>query len=323
MFSVNLYFTGRTCPPAPAGRMPWRNPTCIAVAHAESWNSTYQMYGAGLPVTYPESEDPTVFQDKRGNFHLFTNVNTGHQRCGVGVPCGGHAWSRDGYHFSDLVIGAFGPVVTFKNGTEWRNAYVERPLFTMGADRVTPLAFFVGLGRSSYTDSCNWPQLVCTDGTDPMCGPTRSALSPPPKLRNGGKCLIIANASSFPCSGSGDAESCPVVMGDCTEPSSQWLFDPRSRALLSATVKSSGGRPVGINVDCDQSHPHTLVKALASSFTSVAVAGDTLSVFGGAACLNTGQGAARPLCGPSTERWLPNQIQLVPCSDPSAHGWEF
>ena len=264
-----------------------------------------------------------MFQDKRGNFHLFTNVNTGHQRCGVGVPCGGHAWSRDGYHFSDLVIGAFGPVVTFKNGTEWRNAYVERPLFTMGADRVTPLAFFVGLGRSSYTDSCNWPQLVCTDGTDPMCGPTRSALSPPPKLRNGGKCLIIANASSFPCSGSGDAESCPVVMGDCTEPSSQWLFDPRSRALLSATVKSSGGRPVGINVDCDQSHPHTLVKALASSFTSVAVAGDTLSVFGGAACLNTGQGAARPLCGPSTERWLPNQIQLVPCSDPSAHGWEF
>ena len=45
-----------------------------------------------------------------------------------GAPCGGHAWSRDGYHFTDLVIGAFGPIITFANGTQWRNAYVERPL---------------------------------------------------------------------------------------------------------------------------------------------------------------------------------------------------
>ena len=324
--SVNLYFTGRTCPPAPPGHMPWRNPTCIAVAHADSWNGTYQMYEAQLPVTYPESEDPTVFQDKRGNFHLFTNVNTGHQRCDQGVPCGGHAWSRDGYHFTDLVIGAFGPVITFLNNTQWRNAYVERPLFTMAKDRVTPLAFHVGLGRAGYLDSCNWVQLLCTDGTDPNCGPTRFAPEPPPHnvtLRNAGKCLIITNVSSFPCSGTGDAEGCPLVMGDCSDPSAQWSLDSESGFLTSAVVVSSSGAQIGLDVDCNHSAPHTLVKALASGFNAVAFSGDTISVLGGAACLNTGQGPALPLCGPSSEHWLPNQIQTASCSDASAHGWSL
>lgn len=73
--SVNLYFTGRTCPPPPPGRPMWKNPTCIGVAHAETWDGVYQMYESPLPVTYPESEDPFVFQDPRGNFHLFTNVS--------------------------------------------------------------------------------------------------------------------------------------------------------------------------------------------------------------------------------------------------------
>jgi hypothetical protein len=282
------------------------------------------MFEAQLPVTYPESEDPTVFQDHRGNFHLFTNVNTGHQRCDQGVPCGGHAWSRDGYHFTDLVIGAFGPVITFRNGSEWKNAYVERPLFTMAKDRVTPLAFHVGMGRAGYLDSCNWVQLLCTDGTDPTCGPTRFAPAPPPKnvtLRNAGQCLVIANASTFPCSGSGDAEGCPLVMGDCADPSAQWSLDADSGFLVSATVVSSSGAQIAVDVDCDHSTPHTLVKALASGFNAVTVVGDTLSVLGGAACLNTGQGPALPLCGPATEHWLPNQIQTAPCADASAHGW--
>ena len=37
-----------------------------------------------------------------------TNVNTCHARCAQGVPCGGHAWSSDGFTFSNLTIGAFG-----------------------------------------------------------------------------------------------------------------------------------------------------------------------------------------------------------------------
>ena len=169
--SVNLYFTAVPCPPNSNSLAP----NCIAVATATSWEGPYTMNEAKRPITYPESEDPSVFIDKRGNYHLVTNVNTFHARCAQGVPCGGHAWSKDGFVFSNLTVGAFGPVITFQNGTEWKNAYAERPLITLASDGVTPLAFSIGLGRSSYSDSCNWVQLFCTDGTDPNCGPTRFA----------------------------------------------------------------------------------------------------------------------------------------------------
>lgn len=294
------------------------------MAHADNFAGPYTMDAAPRPITFPESEDPSVFRDARGNFHLVTNVNTYHARCAQGVPCGGHAWSRDGFLFSNLTVGAFGPVVTFKNGTQWKNAYVERPLVTMGADGVTPLSFHVGMGRSAYSDSCNWVQLFCTNGSDPTCGPTRFAPPQPPRnvtLSNGGKCLVIANGTSFPCSGSGDAEGCPLLLGDCADPTAQWQIDEASGFLTSSAVTSSAGAPVGLDVDCDHAQPHTLVKALASGFNAVAVVGDTISVLGGAACLNTGQGPALPLCGPSSEHWLPNQIQTALCSDPSAHGW--
>jgi hypothetical protein len=56
-------------------------------------------------LTYPESEDPTVFIDPRGNFHMLTNVNTCHKRCAQGVECGGHAWSKDGRAWTNLTIG--------------------------------------------------------------------------------------------------------------------------------------------------------------------------------------------------------------------------
>ena len=53
----------------------------------------------------------------------------------------------------------------------WRNAYAERPLVSQAEDG-TPLAFYVGLGRSSYLDCCNWPMLFCTGKPGEICGPT-------------------------------------------------------------------------------------------------------------------------------------------------------
>ena len=99
--TVNLYFTATTCPPN-SGNLA---PPCIAMARADSYAGPYQLATPSRPITYPESEDPSVFRDKRGNFHLVTNVNTYHARCAQGVPCGGHAWSRDGYVFSNLTVG--------------------------------------------------------------------------------------------------------------------------------------------------------------------------------------------------------------------------
>lgn len=210
-------------------------------------------------------------------------------------------------------------MITFKNGTQWRNAYVERPLVTMAPDGVTPLAFHVGMGRAAYADSCNWVQLFCTDGTDPTCGPTRFPPPPPPKnvtLRNGGLCLIVANASSFPCSGTGAMAGCPVLMGDCADASAQWQFQ------ADGSVVSGVLAGVGLDVDCNYATPHTVVKALASSFAPVAVTADgRLSVLSGQACFNTGQGPPRPVCGPPGEHTLDYQIQVDSCSDATTAGW--
>jgi len=143
--SVNLYFTATPCPPNSGALAS----NCIAVATSnEGWSGPFQMNAAPHPITYPESEDPSVFRDPRGNYHLLTNVNTCHQRCRQGVECGGHAWSRDGFVFSNLTVGAFGPFITFKNGSTWANAYVERPLVTTDSTG-RPLALYLGMGRKS------------------------------------------------------------------------------------------------------------------------------------------------------------------------------
>eukprot|EP00038_Savillea_parva_P028253 m.64003 g.64003 ORF g.64003 m.64003 type:complete len:512 (-) comp8194_c0_seq1:645-2180(-) len=160
-----LYFSAQPCPAN------WgRSNTCIAVAKADTWKGPYTTVGT-LPVTRPESEDPFVFRDQRGHFHLLTNINNGHQRCSQGVACGGHAWSYDGITFSDLDIGAYGPAIPLRNGTVWQNAYIERPQVLQDADG-TPIAFFTGMGRSSYLDSCSWVQRFCTTKGDPTCQPT-------------------------------------------------------------------------------------------------------------------------------------------------------
>ncbi len=82
--SVNLYFTSPDTL-NPCGLVT----NCIGMATSKNgWRGPF------IPVeehiTYPESEDATVFIDPRGNFHMLTNVNTGHQRCAQGVECGGH-----------------------------------------------------------------------------------------------------------------------------------------------------------------------------------------------------------------------------------------
>ena len=93
---------------------------------------------------------------------------------------------------------------------------------------------------------------------------------------------------------------------------------------VAGTFESNASQasPIVINVDCNTELSHTLVKALASSPSQLAfnAASGTIAFTGGF-CLNTGQGPPVPPCGPKTEKWLPNQIQLAPCDDPTAAGW--
>ena len=150
--SALVFFSSQNCPPGWPGA---KAPACVGMATAPTWQGPYTAVGT-TPITTPESEDPSVFRDPRGNFHLLTNVNTYHKHCPAGVACGGHAHSADGIHWSALFVGAFGPVITFENGTVYNAAYVERPQVVQDADG-TPVGFFVGTGI----------------GGPPPCGPAR------------------------------------------------------------------------------------------------------------------------------------------------------
>jgi hypothetical protein len=310
--TVLLYFTGETCPNG------WGNlaPACIGLARADSWEGPYTTVGS-LPIIHPESEDPSVFQDPRVNFHLLTNVNTYHARCAQGVPCGGHAWSRDAINWSNVTIGAFGPVIRFSNGSYWYNAYTERPQVLQAADR-TPLTFFVGMGRSSYMDSASWAQNFCNSSAS-ACGPTRF---PPPTVvqyqfgsGSGAQCMLTN--TTFPCPG-GWADSCPLVLGDCSEKTAFWVENE------GGTITNNAQTDAVINVDCNNCIDGTVLKALGQSSSASSIVFNSSSkqlVYSCGKCLNAGQTPPVPPCK-SGEFYVSNQIQLQECASSNTVGWE-
>eukprot|EP01047_Picozoa_sp_COSAG01_P019958 COSAG01_NODE_1125_length_11596_cov_8.205532_1_plen_499_part_00 len=168
-----LYFSAQPCPDGWDDGNPGGT-TCINVARAKSWKGPYETIRP-LPITSPKSEDPSVFRDARGHFHLLTNINNGHTRCDPSVPCGGHAWSRDGLTWSNLTIGAFGPNYNLANGSVWKNAYVERPQVVQDSEG-HPLALFLGMSKlDGYSDSVSWSSKFCAPGQpQAQCGPTTS-----------------------------------------------------------------------------------------------------------------------------------------------------
>ncbi|CAK0821635.1 unnamed protein product [Prorocentrum cordatum] len=96
---------------------------------------------------------------------MLTNVNTGHRRCGSGVPCGGHAWSEDGVTWSDTFVGAFGPEVLMEDGSARSLGYVERPQVAQEAPGAPPLALFLAAGpRYLEAPTLTWAQRFCDRG---------------------------------------------------------------------------------------------------------------------------------------------------------------
>jgi hypothetical protein len=62
-----LYYRADQCPKTWGALAP----ACIGVAIADSWQGPYTSLFTE-PITHPEGEDPAVFRDVRGNFHLLT-----------------------------------------------------------------------------------------------------------------------------------------------------------------------------------------------------------------------------------------------------------
>ena len=167
----------------------------------------------------------------------------------TGVECGGHAWSADsGATWTNLTVGAFGPYITLADGTAMANAYAERPLVTMNADG-SPHALYLGMGRSSYHDSCNWPQLFCTEEAlahGVKCGPTITPPPPPPATP--GHQLVNANGANakrclgfdynrWPCHGFGGNATCATTMLPCADASG----DPNPATIWDAAPVAQTG----------------------------------------------------------------------------------
>ena len=339
-----LYVSANPCPPDWGNASPGNN--CIGVMRAPHWSGPYQLANP-VPVTHPESEDPFVFRTKRG-YHLLTNVNNDHARCQAGVACGGHAWSTDGLHFSNLTIGAFGPAIRFTNGSEWRNAYIERPQVLQNTTSGEPQTFFAGLGRLSYDDSVTWAAPFCTvDDSPGACGPTGTSRGPwtppapaPPSpparyFRSDGRCLATNDTESQNCPNpppSSTGPVCPVFLAtNCTSLNSVWtVVADKSSGKTSMVNKRSGA---AINLDGNQCTAGTIAhtyrdgnEILFENVTSSTRPGEYFTVLKATACgptsgcLNDGSGSA---IAPSrrTEHVIAGQVKLANCLDPSAVGW--
>ena len=251
-------------------------------------------------------------------------MNNDHTRCAQGVPCGGHAWSIDGLTFSNLTIGAFGPVFRFANGSYWNCAYAERPQVLQAADG-TPIAFYLGVGRSNYYDSANFAQLFCVKGQQ-GCGPTLPPPAPAPtavQYARGASGLCLAtNGSGFPCAG-GWGTSCPLFLASCTDAATRWL----ERADGSGFLESQLHAGVCVDVDCNSCAAHTVTKAMPCDSASALrfdSADGQIVVVGcgaGAACIDDGtSGAPNPPCKDG-EAFLPTQLTLAACSSDVTKNW--
>eukprot|EP01052_Picozoa_sp_SAG31_P004413 SAG31_NODE_182_length_21094_cov_4.426721_18_plen_318_part_00 len=287
---------------------------------------------------------------------LLTNVNNDHARCGKGQACGGHAWSTDGLHFSNLTIGAFGPAIKFKNGTVWKNAYIERPQVLLNATSGEPQTFFAGLGRSSYDDSMTWAAPFCTANEQKAgdCGPTGDALGPwvppapappgPPAryFWTDGRCLAtnntdINNCPNPPPTSTGPA--CPVFLStSCSSQNSVWTVTSDSKDAGRGTSLVNSRSGAALNIDANScsagSIVHTYHTGNEIEFQNISVNGGawhtvlkfmtgmpSRSACGGLGrCLNDGSGTAK---SPSrkAEPVVAGQVKLASCIDASATGW--
>ena len=97
----------------------------IGVATAPHWSGPYTR--AQLPTTpqmrQQAQEDPFVFQDTRGNFHMLTH--TMQRRDSVGL----HAWSHDGHNWTMATPKtAYTKTVLWSDGSNTTFAERERPV---------------------------------------------------------------------------------------------------------------------------------------------------------------------------------------------------
>lgn len=87
-------------------------------------------------------EDPSVFVDHRGYYHMLFNAMP--YKCVPKFQQGGHSWSIDGINWRTPRIGAFDTTVNFTDGSSMQCERRERPQMVVDKDGM-PLALSSGV----------------------------------------------------------------------------------------------------------------------------------------------------------------------------------
>lgn len=85
-----------------------------------------------IPLFSHTGEDPSVFRDHRGNFHMLFNAHP--FKCQPKLNQGAHAWSLDGIHWSNPRVGAFDTTIHFTDGSNMKCERRERPQMVLDDD---------------------------------------------------------------------------------------------------------------------------------------------------------------------------------------------
>lgn len=112
----------------------------IGVQYCPGYNSTCT--GGVNPIYKHTSEDPSVFIDHRGHWHMLINALPG--GCNPKLQQGGHAWSKDASTWSEPRTGAYNTTVQFTDGTSMTCVRRERPQMVLDRKGV-PLVMFAGV----------------------------------------------------------------------------------------------------------------------------------------------------------------------------------
>ena len=133
----------------------------LGVAVAAHWNATY-VRRVGKPIVSVadgtgDHEDPFLWQDARGHFHMITHDQNTNNRCGsqaAGSSCAAHLFSRDSYTWTIGAAPVYTPSVTLSNGTVAQFQTRQRPQLVFDEATMAPAFLFSGGGFFGSNPDC-------------------------------------------------------------------------------------------------------------------------------------------------------------------------
>ena len=143
----------------------------MQLTHASAWDAGDWAPQRSMGVTPPGSggwEDPTLWFDRRGNWHVLYHVYKLKPFKDHDEAYSGHAFSVDGLQWTFSTVQPYSGTVRFTDGTSQTFATRERPhLIFADADvnRSTPIAVMTGVSPHVVGPSCD----QCPEGACSQC----------------------------------------------------------------------------------------------------------------------------------------------------------